>query len=180
MRSFAGKYGASPLHLLSILTCFALAGYAALQASQGPLPVRMALWFVGALLAHDLILFPLYALADRVLTGVTPSRQGRARGTVNYVRVPALLSGLLFLLFFPLILRRSEGPYGVASGLDQEPYLGNWLLISAALFGGSALVFLARLRRRPGSELAQDPAHVADRADSAGDGAGDLGPAGPR
>ncbi|MEO6205269.1 MAG: hypothetical protein ABIO67_07810 [Mycobacteriales bacterium] len=149
MSGFVRRYGASPLHLLSTVTCFALAGYAVLQATGGPRPLRMAIWFVGALVAHDLILFPLYALADRGLTRVLPSRR-RPLGVrgLNYVRVPVLLSGLLFLLFFPLILRRSEGPYGNASGLDQSPYLGNWLLITALLFGASAVAYAVAVSRR--------------------------------
>ena len=137
-------YGAHSLQLLSLLACFALAGYAVLQAADGPLPLRMAGWFLGALVAHDLVLFPLYALADRSLSAVLPG------GNVNYVRVPALLSGLLLLLFFPLILRKSEGAYGAASGLDQSPYLAHWLLITGLLFAASGLVLAVRTRRRPG------------------------------
>ncbi len=144
------SYGAHPLHLLSLLGCFALAGYAFLQASQGPLPLRMAAWFLGALIGHDLVLFPLYALADRGLGTAVPRRRGRLltpSGTVNYLRVPFLLSGLLLLLFFPLILRKSEGAYGRAVGLDQSPYLAHWLLISGALFLGSAVIYAVRARR---------------------------------
>lgn len=150
MSRFRRAYGAHPLHLLSLLTCFALAGYAALGAAGGPLPLRMAAWFLGALVAHDLVLFPLYALADRSLSAALPNRRRTPRtpGVVNYVRVPALLSGLLLLLFFPLILRRSEGPYGAASGLNQSPYLGRWLLLTGVAFGLSALLFALRLRRR--------------------------------
>lgn len=150
-------YGGHPLHLLSLLGCFALAGYAFLQASQGPLPVRMGVWFFGALIGHDLVLFPLYALADRTLTTVVPRRRGRLLtppGTINYLRVPLLLSGLLLLLFFPLILRKSEGAYGRAAGLDQSPYLAHWLLLSAALFLGSAVLYAVRGRRPPVTEAA--------------------------
>ncbi|MCW2725017.1 MAG: hypothetical protein JWN35_1938 [Frankiales bacterium] len=150
MRRWRDRYGAGPLHLLSLLACFALAGYAFLQASHGPLPLRMAVWFVGALIAHDLVLFPLYALADRSLTALRPRRTVRDPGAVNYLRVPALLSGLLLLMFFPLILRRSEGPYGAASGLDQAPYLGRWLLLTGLAFGISAVLYAVRARRGPG------------------------------
>jgi hypothetical protein len=143
-------YGAHPLHLLSLLACFALAGYAVLQAAHGPLPLRMGVWFVGALIGHDLLLFPLYALADKTLATVVPRRRGRLLtrpGTVNYLRVPALLSGLLLLMFFPVILRRSEGPYGAASGLDQSPYLARWLLLTGLAFTVSALLLAIRSRR---------------------------------
>ena len=146
---FRRTYGAQPLHLLSLLACFALAAYAFLQASHGPLPLRMAVWFVAALVGHDLVLFPLYALADRSLSAALPRRRAVTRhpGTVNYVRVPALLSGLLLLIFFPLILRKSEGPYGAASGLDQSPYLGRWLLLTGIAFTVSALLFALRAAR---------------------------------
>jgi len=141
-------YGANPLHLLSLLACFGLAGYAALQASRGPLPLRMAVWFIGAVIAHDLVLFPLYALADRSLTRLLPHRRAvPAGGGVNYVRVPALLSGLL-LVFFPLILRRSEPAYGAASGLNEAPYLARWLLLSGAGFAVSVVLFAVRAGRR--------------------------------
>jgi hypothetical protein len=145
------SYGAHPLHLLSMLACFALAGYAVLQAAKGPLPLRMAIWFVGALVAHDLVLFPLYAFVDRSLAAGLPRRRRLPSiGGVNYVRVPALLSGLLLLMFFPLILRRSEGPYGAASGLDQSPYLARWLLLTGLLFAASAVLFVVAARRAPG------------------------------
>ena len=143
---FRRAYGGSPLELLALLGCFALAGYAALQVSRGPLPVRTAVWFVGAVLAHDLVLFPLYALADRSLLALTHrGGRGRAAGNaVNYVRLPALLSGLLLLVFAPVILRRSEVAYRAASGLDQSPYLSRWLAMTAALFLGSAVLYAVR------------------------------------
>lgn len=143
-----GLYGSSPLHLLALLACFALSAYAALQVTGNPAAIRIGLWFLGAVIAHDLVLFPLYALADRSVTGLRRRRGGSPpRATVNYLRVPALLSGLLLLVFFPLILRRSDGPYGAASGLDEAPYLLRWLLITAALFLGSAVVLAVRTKR---------------------------------
>lgn len=145
-------YGTNPLQLLALLGCFALAAYAALRASSGPLPVRMAVWFVAAIVAHDLVLFPLYALADRSLSGLLSRRQRRhpvsQAGRVNYVRVPLLLSGLLLLIFLPVIIRQGEVFYHNASGLDESPYLGRWLLISAALFLASALLFAVRHGRK--------------------------------
>lgn len=70
--------------------------------------------------------------------------------SVNYVRVPALLSGLLLLVFAPGILRRGGQAFGRASGLDQSPDLGRWLAITAVLFLGSAVVYAVRRgSRRP-------------------------------
>lgn len=130
-------YGSSLLHLVVVVGALALAGVAALPLLQDD-AAKIGLWFLGAVLVHDLVLFPLYALADRALP-----RRGR-----NHVRVPALLSGLLLLMFWPVITRHSEGSYSSASGLDQDVYLGRWLTITAVLFGVSGLLFLLR-RRRP-------------------------------
>ena len=143
MRRWKEFYGANPLHLLALLGCFAVTGYAVLQLLPGPNTLRIVVWFVGAALVHDLILFPLYALADRSLTGAARSRRA-ARGSVNWVRVPALLSGLLLLLFWPVVFQHSEPAYRRASGLDQDPYLERYLLVVAALFLGSAVLFAGR------------------------------------
>ena len=140
-------YGAGPLHLLALLACFALAGAAAQHVSHDPLRLRYAVWFVGAALAHDLLLFPLYALLDRSFGSLLHRRRTAAAGSVNYVRVPVALSGLLLLVFAPIIFRRSTGAYGIASGLDQDPYLGRWLAISGALFLASAVLYALRGRR---------------------------------
>ena len=140
-------YGAGPLHLLALVACFALAGAAAQHVSHDPLRLRYAVWFVGAALAHDLLLFPLYALLDRSARGLVRRRRESAPGSVNWVRVPALLSGLLLLVFAPVILQRSEAAYGVASGLDQDPYLGRWLAVTGVLFLSSAVLYALRGRR---------------------------------
>ena len=144
---FRRLYGASPLHLLSLLGCFAVAAFVALQISRGPLPLRTAIWFVGAVVLHDLVLFPLYALCDRSVSELFrrgPRDDRITSSTINYVRVPTLLSGLLLLVFTPVIFRRGEGPYFRASGLDLSPFLGRWLAISGLLFLGSALIFALR------------------------------------
>lgn len=150
MRWFRARYGSTPLHLLSILASFALAAYAALQASRGPLPLRMLVWFVAAVLAHDLVLFPVYALLDRLLGRARRQPAGAPDGSVNWVRVPALLSGVLLLISLPLVMRQGEGSYRAASGLDESPYLARWLILTALLFAGSGLLLVAKslLRRR--------------------------------
>lgn len=146
MKAFSRWYGAGPLQLLALLACFALAGAAALHVGQDPLRLRYAVWFVGAALAHDLVLFPLYALLDRSTGALLHRRRTSAPGSVNYVRAPALLSGLLLLVFAPVIFRRSEGAYGAASGLDQQIFLGRWLLITGVLFLSSAVLYAVRGR----------------------------------
>ena len=135
------RYGAGPLHLALLLASFALAGAAALQVAPDPLRLRYLAWFLGAVLLHDLVLFPLYALLDRSATAAV------GRGAVNHLRVPALLSGLLLLLFAPAILRRGEPAFATASGLTYDGYLGRWLAITGVLFAGSALLYVLRRRR---------------------------------
>ena len=130
-------YGSSLLHLVAVLGCLALAGLAVLPVLDSPQALRIGLWFLGAVLLHDLVLFPLYAAADRALP----------RRAVNYLRVPALLSGLLLLMFWPVITQHSEPSYNFASGLTQDVYLGRYLAIVAVLFGVSGVLFLVWGRR---------------------------------
>lgn len=139
-RAVARRYGASPLHLAGVVACVAVAGYAAVRL-LGTRPAAVAVWFVAAAVLHDLLLAPLYLLLDR---------SGRRRGAFpawwNHVRVPAALSLLLLLVWFPEITRRSS-TYPVVTALDASGYLGRWLAVSGALFALSALAFGAgRLR----------------------------------
>lgn len=134
------RYGAAPAHLVVLLACVALAGYTASFLLGDPALLRVLTWFVGAAVLHDLVLFPLYALADRVL-GRLPVP------LVNHVRVPLLGAGLTFLVFLPGIIRQGEATHLAATGLDQQPYLGRWLALVAAMIAVSALVYLVRLAR---------------------------------
>ena len=138
-------YGANPLHLLVLLASFAIAGYAGLQLLAQPSWPLILLWFLGAVIGHDLVLFPLYAFADRSAQSLThPARPHRVP-LINYIRVPALGTGLSFLLFFPGIIRQGADTFKAATGLDQQPYLARWLLLVATLFAVSALLYTARL-----------------------------------
>jgi hypothetical protein len=78
-------------------------------------------------------------------------RGGAAGGAVNWLRVPTLLSGLLLLVFWPVVTSHSEGSYRFASGLSQDVFLARYLAIVATLFLGSGLLFallrLSHLRR---------------------------------
>lgn len=141
LRRWRDFYGAHPVHLLGLTACFALGGFAALHAGESALWPRMLLWFLGAVVAHDLVLFPLYALADRGLARV------RVAGVpaVNYLRVPLLGTGLTFLLFFPGILRDGASAYQAATGLTQQPFLARWLLLVAGLFAVSAVAYAVRV-----------------------------------
>ncbi|MGW6843341.1 hypothetical protein [Streptomyces sp. NPDC054958] len=150
--AFRRRYGASPLHLVLVLASFALAAYAGVRLLRGD-TVGVALWFVGAALLHDLVLLPLYSLTDRaaqfLFAGRADPGQGAPRPSVNHVRVPAFVSGLLLLVWWPLVLRRVDH-YTAATALPADVFLGRWLLITAALFAASAATLLFRWWRASG------------------------------
>ncbi|MEU6349057.1 hypothetical protein ABZ896_06990 [Streptomyces sp. NPDC047072] len=131
----------SPLQLLLLVCSFTLAAYAGLRLLSRDW-FGVALWFVGAALLHDLVLLPVYAAADRALV----RGLGARREWAPYVRVPTALSGLLLLVWFPLISGAVDRRYRSAAGLSADGFAARWLLITALLFGGSALVLVLRVR----------------------------------
>jgi hypothetical protein len=149
MRWFSRLYGANPLHLITLIGSFALAGYAAQRLLPRD-PVSIAEWFVGAVIGHDLLLFPLYAIADRSVTAVFRNRRKPQRPIpwVNYLRVPAALSGMLLLIWFPLIFRLPTR-FTILTSLSLNPYLGHWLAVTGVLFVLSALALAVRLAVGP-------------------------------
>lgn len=165
-------YGADPLHLLALLAAFALAGYAVRPVVAAGQWRGFAVWFAVAIVGHDLLLFPLYSLADLSLRRLLPprasgGRDGRAgdsadadgagtnsppgpapqRSVINYARMPAAFSLLLLLVWFPLILGLSAGTYHRASGLTTGPYIWRWLAVTGVLFAASAVAYALALRR---------------------------------
>ena len=134
----------SPLQLLLLSCSFALAASAGVRLLAGDW-LGVALWVVGAAVLHDLVLLPLYAAADRAV--VRGFGRVRRREWVMYARVPAALSGLLLLVWFPLISGMVEERYRSGTGLPPQVFLTRWLLITAVLFAGSALLLVLRLRR---------------------------------
>jgi hypothetical protein len=148
---FGQRYGAGGLHLLGHLAAFAVAAYALAQIVHSGRVVNFVAWFGGAAILHDVVFLPLYSLLDRLASHrVHRARPRAAVPLINHVRVPALISGLLLLVYFPLILDTADRTYLGASGHHPAGYLRNWVLISVALFGGSAIAygFRTRLRRR--------------------------------
>src|SRR5438034_4898463 len=162
MRRQLRWYGAGPLHLLALLACFGLAGYAAVRLIPSQ-PLGVAAWFLGAVIGHDLLLMPLYSLADRSVIAAIRHRDPQLPVTpwINYVRVPAALSGLLLLVWFPLILRL-QSPYHASTRLSAYPYLWHWLAVTGALFLLSAVAFALRLRREPRTAPAPERPAPAD------------------
>jgi hypothetical protein len=147
LRWLRRHYGAGPLHLLALIACVAFVGYIVTRIQhQGGL-IKIGLWFVLALVLHDLVIWPLYALADRGALRLArrhPDRLPRVPW-INYVRVPAILSAVLLVIAAPLVLRRSETGYFAATGLTESVYFGRWLLVTAALFALSAILYAGRL-----------------------------------
>lgn len=169
-------YGAGPLHLLALLLSFAFAGYVVDRVTTVNDPIGIGIWFAGALLAHDLVLFPLYSLADRSLSLRArrhPERLPRVPG-INYLRVPALVSGLLLLISFPLVFKLDTKDYHSATNLNPDPYLARWLLITAALFAAAAILYALRLGKagrggRAGTGRARAGAGAKARPDLGGE-----------
>jgi hypothetical protein len=151
---FRTVYGAHPLHLLTLIAGFALLGY--VLATIKPATLwnpntwwqSIAVWFAAAIIAHDLVLFPIYALADRILVSGRRIRMRHSDATVpllNYIRLPAMGTALTLLVFLPGIIEQGAPTYVAATGQTQEPFLGRWLLLTAAMFATSAVVYAIRL-----------------------------------
>ncbi|MCV7419547.1 hypothetical protein H7K45_03255 [Mycobacterium yunnanensis] len=151
MTVFRRLYGDHVLHLIVLLAALALGAYtiSVLGVDQLFNPrvwwQSIAVWFAVAVIGHDLILFPLYALADRLL----PKRrrdapEERRVPIVNYVRIPTLAAGLTFVLFLPGIVEQGAFTYTAATGLTQEPFLSRWLLLVAGFYLVSAVCYLVR------------------------------------
>jgi hypothetical protein len=158
----ARLYGERLFHLIVVLAALALGAYAisvlGLRNLFNPTVwwQSIAVWFAVAVIGHDLILFPLYALGDRLLR---QSRDGRIPLT-NYLRMPTLAAGLLLLIFLPGIIEQGAPTYQAATGQTQDPYLSRWLLLTAAFYLASALCYAVRTllgQRRSGDTTTTAP-----------------------
>jgi hypothetical protein len=152
MARFRSAYGGSPLHLLAALASLAIAGYAFFRIVENPSALGTLVWFAGAIVAHDLLAFPLYSglnlIAHRSLAGRDDAREDRRRvPLINHVRIPAFLAGLALLMFFPEILGLDSRNYERDTGLGSGVFLERWLGLCAVLFLGSALLYAVRLQR---------------------------------
>lgn len=143
---FRRHYGAGPIHLLLVLASFvvALVAFKQVYDADSMFWWRYAIWFVGAAVFHDLLLAPLYIGIDQA----TKRLPKLSPDTVNYVRFPAVISGVLLLVFGPTILKHSPDTFQFASGKGLDaPYFLRWVLITVVLFVGSGIVYaLGRLR----------------------------------
>ena len=160
-------YGAHPLHLLSLLASFALVGYV-ISLLGRPLAVERP-----GLVAVDHRVVPRRPSSSTTscCSRSTPWPTGRSEPAggpspgghrrrprrcrpATTCGIPVMASGLLFLMFFPGIIRQGSASYLRATGLTQQPFLGRWLLLTGAFFAVSAIAYAAatlRVRRRHGS-----------------------------
>jgi hypothetical protein len=157
---FRRHYGASPLHLVAFIASVAITGLAIKGWFDEPaISIRYILiWFVGALVVHDMILLPLYTAFDRLALAIGHRGDGRgaesgpAEGAAQpttvrspgwvYVRVPLILSALLLLVFGAEILREGNTTFQLASGHTQDVYLSRYLIVVGGLFLLSGLAYV--------------------------------------
>jgi hypothetical protein len=168
LRAWRRFYGENPLHLLTVIGCFALAGYVVVLLIPDPSAIWILIWFAGAIIAHDLILYPLYALADQPLT---LSRSARRKAlphrpplipAINHTRAPVLGALVLGLIYFPTLTQRGQDGFLFASGHPMIGQYENWLLITGLLFLGSAAIYALRWgaaarRRVAGRAITREP-----------------------
>jgi hypothetical protein len=153
------RYGAGPGHFLLLIAGLVIAGIAIAGWFQRPREVVWVLeWFAAAILLHDLVAFPLYTLIDRIVLGSGRRRRAyaappggvprpRLAGRAGHIRVPALLSGLLALVFFPVILGLGANTELTATGIPEHGYLARWLVATAVMFALSSVAYGVRLAR---------------------------------
>jgi hypothetical protein len=108
------------------------------SVSSAKAAVGIATWLILAAVLHDFLVLPVYSAGDRAARLVL---RGRA---INYVRVPAGLSLLMLAVFWGTIAGRGSGAYHAVSGRSFEGYALRWLLVTAALFAGSGVLYLIR------------------------------------
>jgi hypothetical protein len=143
------EYGAGPLHLVAAVLGLGVAVWA-LAMAVGMLgrPENFVKWFVGAILLHDVLFLPAYSALGLAASGAlvrgrpTPLRVA----ALNHLRVPALLSGLMLLVWYPLVLGTQAASFRASTGYSSDFFLGRWVALTAVLFGASALIFALRAR----------------------------------
>lgn len=153
VEAFRRIYGSHPLHLLALIACFALFAYVIVTIK----PVTLwnthvwwqsiAVWFAAAIVIHDLVLFPAYSLVDRLLTSTRrePKPESPRLPVLNYLRVPLMGSALTLVVFLPGIIEQGARTYFNATGQTQEVFLGRWLLLTAAMFSVSAVIYAVKI-----------------------------------
>lgn len=150
MKLFVRAYGSGGRHLAAVVIALGSAAYGWARIAQGGPVLGVLIWFVGAIAAHDLILFPFYRLIYEAARRAERVRARRSRGPIlAHLAIPAGASGLLLLIWLPLIAHpgKSAATYQAITGVSSAPFTTRWALISAGLFAVSALIYIARAMR---------------------------------
>lgn len=114
-------------------------------------PINWAIFFVGAILGHDLLIAPLVLLTAWFGVRRIPSPY-RAP-----VQAGAIVSGALTLLALPVVLglgRRADVPSQL-----PLPYGRNLLILLAMIWAGVAVMVLAARLRRPDGRAVEARRH---------------------
>jgi len=86
---------------------------------------------------------------DRIRSSRLPAVIGN-----GHVRFPLVMSGVLLLVYFPNITHKAPIGHRLSTGLAEQPdWAGRWLMITAGLLIGSAVLYALRValhRRRAG------------------------------
>jgi len=136
------RYGAHPVHGLLIGAGFLVCALA-LRPLLAEHPVPVAEWFVSGAVLHDVVLLPIYVGLDAAVVALWRRHPGRV-AWLNFVRVPAAISVLLLVIWYPLISNRAAS-FQRATGRSTEAYRGHWLFATGVLFGISGLCYLTRV-----------------------------------
>ncbi|MBO9534795.1 MAG: hypothetical protein J7513_17610 [Solirubrobacteraceae bacterium] len=167
---FERLWGTSPWLLAGHLAVILVAAYALsvmFQERFAPRPFNLILWLVGGAVLHDAVLLPAYSALNVVAAKALKTSNGggiRRIMVLNHVRVPAVISGVLLLVFSPRIFAGQPQNYERALGHPPPDYLARWLAVTAALFVLSGLLFaVRRLRADPASP---DPSGAGAAADA--------------
>lgn len=136
-------YGAGLAHLVA-LTLGGLVGiYAGIKLVAAD-PRGVIIWLIGGALLHDLVLVPAYTTLDRAAR----SPLGAVPAWYDHIRVPTMVSGLLLLVFFPLIARLPADKFAGVTGTSIDVYLGRYLALVLGMFALSGLAWVGRLAVR--------------------------------
>lgn len=149
-----GVYGEGSLHLLGHLAFFALTAYVVVQLADARSAFTILLWVVGAALIHDLVFLPVYAIVDRTTRRAIPRL---SVPIVNHVRFVVVVTGALFVVWFPTFLGKANDNIARNAGIEPGHYLRNWLMVTAGLAALSAIAYGVRVVRARRVEQLHDP-----------------------
>ena len=160
-------YGAGAVNFLVPVASFAIAGAAVAGWFQRPRDVVTVLeWFAAAIVLHDLVALPLYSVLDRIAHGsiqVGVRATGRSTPALvdpaPYLRIPAILSGLLLLVFFPAcrprLRHRAVGQRNPGERLSDPVAAGH-----RVIFAGAATAYAVAVSRRERDGGPASPLHL--------------------